>query len=318
MNLQTTVHIPKAERLITYNDHILLLGSCFADEMAAKMRECYMQVISNPFGTLYNPLSIVQALRMTDVPTLLNHNGLWHSMAHHGEFSYPSEQQTRTAVRNSIDSMQNALHNANVIIVTFGTAWVYEMPEMNDNQLPFGSIVANCHKMPSDRFRRRRLTVDEIIEAWMPVLTAMPDKHWIFTVSPIRHLKDGLHENQLSKATLLMAVEQLTAHCATAQYFPAYEILQDELRDYRFYADDLVHPSSLAVEYIWEQWSMSHTSSQMQEEMRTLHRLWLDSHHRTLHPDSAEAVEFDKRTAQKRKELAQHYPWIATREQSCN
>ena len=170
-------------------------------------------------------------------------------MAHHGSFSRPTETEAREAVRSSVETMQKAFAEANVVIVTFGTAWIYEMN---------GKVVGNCHKLPAEAFTRRRLSVDEIVETWRPILKRWSDKHWIFTVSPIRHVKDGLHENQLSKATLLLAVERLigdTGLTAKPVYFDSFEILLDELRDYRFYADDLVHPSSMAVKYIWERFA---------------------------------------------------------------
>lgn len=170
----------------------------------------------------------------------------------------------------SVEKMQRALAEATVVIVTFGTAWVYEMG---------GQIVGNCHKLPADTFTRRRLTVDEIVAAWQPIIDRYPDKHWLFTVSPIRHIKDGLHENQLSKATLLMAVEALTG----ASYFPSYEILLDELRDYRFYADDLVHPSSLAVNYIWERFVETFCTNGTRNQMQIEHKQWKFEHHRPLH-----------------------------------
>ena len=154
-----------------------------------------------------------------------------------------------------------------------------------------GEIVGNCHKLPADRFTRRRLTVEEIVAAWQPIIERYPDKHWIFTVSPIRHIKDGLHENQLSKATLLMAIEQLLDNrqsivphqSSNRHYFDSYEILLDELRDYRFYADDLVHPSSLAVNYIWERFVDTFCTSQTRNEMIIQHKRWKQTQHRPLH-----------------------------------
>ena len=266
MKLTTPIDIPVSPWHIGYEDHILLLGSCFADEMAKQMQERYLSVVSNPFGTLYNPLSIANAINLpmgvkseignsksqiTSLPytgeelcsierpvdvcrtssgvgfPIFNYNGLYHSMYHHGSFSRPTREETEQAVLASIEAMQKALNEASVIIVTFGTAWVYEMvngtPEMVNGTCPNGKsemvhgtcpnstwIVANCHKLPDSYFTRRRLTVEEIVAAWEPIIARYPDKHWLFTVSPIRHIKDGLHENQLSKATLLMAIDQLT------------------------------------------------------------------------------------------------------------
>ena len=255
-----------------------MVGSCFSDEIGAQMQERYLNVTCNPFGTLYNPLSIAQALTMTDTPELIAHEGLWHSMAHHGAFSRATKEEAEQAVRASIETMQKALKEASVVIVTFGTAWVYEMN---------GAIVGNCHKLPERCFNRRRLSVEEIVEAWKPILAQYPDKKWLFTVSPIRHIRDGLHENQISKATLLQAVEQLVLNSspspATRRYFPSYEIMLDELRDYRFYADDLVHPSSLAVNYIWERFVDTFCTPQTKNELVLQHKRWKHEHHLPLH-----------------------------------
>ena len=268
MKLQTTVDIVPSEWKIGYEDEILMLGSCFSDEIGEQMRQRYLHVTCNPFGTLYNPLSIAQALTMNEMPALVEHEGLWHSMAHHGSFSRADKNEAEQAIRTSIETMQQALKEATVVIVTFGTAWVYEKD---------GEIVGNCHKLPESCFTRRRLSVEEIVETWKPILAQYPDKHWLFTVSPIRHIRDGLHENQLSKATLLQAVEQL------GDYYPSYEIMLDELRDYRFYADDLVHPSSLAVNYIWERFVDTFCTNQTKNELVLQHKRWKHEHHISLH-----------------------------------
>ena len=262
MKLQTIVDIKPSCWKIGYEDHILLLGSCFSDEIGAQMQQRNLHVTCNPFGTLYNPLSIAQAINCQfSTVNYQFHEGLWHSMAHHGSFSRPTREETERAVNTSIDILQTALRTASTVIITFGTSWVYEMDSF---------IVGNCHKLLADRFTRRRLSVEEIVAAWQPIIDSYPDKHWIFTVSPIRHVKDGLHENQLSKATLLMAVEQLTSQDGRSDrvsYFPSYEILLDELRDYRFFADDLVHPSSLAVQYIWERFVETFCTPQTRNQM---------------------------------------------------
>lgn len=292
MKLQTIVDIKPSPWKIGYDDKILLVGSCFADEIGEQMAQRYLQVTCNPFGTLYNPLSIAQAINLQSTISnlqLINHDGLWHSMAHHGSFSRPTKEETEQAVRASIETMQQALAEATVVIVTFGTAWVYEMclDQMVNGKCTNGKwIVGNCHKLPESCFTRRRLSVDEIVAAWRPILERYPDKHWIFTVSPIRHIRDGLHENQLSKATLLQAIEQMVnGKWANGKlhYFEAFEIMLDELRDYRFYADDLVHPSSLAVNYIWERFVDTFCTPQTKNELVLQHKRWKHEHHIPLH-----------------------------------
>lgn len=277
MKLQTIVDITPSQWKIGYEDKILMLGSCFSDEIGGQMQQRYLQVTCNPFGTLYNPLSIAQAISLQPSafsPQLVYHEGLWHSMAHHGSFSRADKNEAEQAVRSSIDTMQQALNEASVVIVTFGTAWVYEKD---------GHIVGNCHKLPESCFVRRRLTVEEIVAAWKPVLESYPDKHWLFTVSPIRHIKDGLHENEISKATLLLALEAISHQLSAVSYFPSYEIMLDELRDYRFYADDLVHPSSLAVNYIWERFVDTFCTNQTKNELVLQHKRWKHEHHIALH-----------------------------------
>lgn len=318
MKLYTTVHVTPSETKIGYGDKILLLGSCFADNIGAKFEEHYFQTTINPFGTLYNPASIAKAVLDMGYGSsgmgLVEHNGLWHSMMHHGSYSGVDKEEVIARCEESRIQMREALQQASVVIVTFGTAWVYEYE---------GEVVANCHKLPANRFVRRRLTVDEIVKMWQPILAAMPDKHWIFTVSPIRHIKDGLHENQISKAILLQAVDRLMAQQASrtsstsstsstscTSYFPSYEIMLDELRDYRFYAEDMVHPSAVAVDYIWQRFVETYMTTDTQQEMRVLHKLWRDRHHRFLHPDSPEAEQFAEHIKTRLQALQPRYPWL--------
>ena len=310
MKLYTSVDIAPSPKKIAYNDKILLLGSCFADNIGTKFGEYYFQTTVNPYGTLYNPASIAKAISgigngVSDIG-LVEHNGLWHSLSHHGSFSRADKEDLVRACEQSKVQLREALQQASIMIITFGTAWVYEYED---------KVVANCHKLPANRFVRRRMTVDEIVEIWQPILAAMPDKHWIFTVSPIRHVKDGLHENQISKAILLQAVDRLTAKQLDSpigglSYFPSYEIMLDELRDYRFYAEDMVHPSAVAVDYIWQRFVDTYMTADTQNEMRTLHQLWRDRHHRFLHPDSPEAQQFAAHIKTRLQQLQPRYPWL--------
>ena len=309
MELLTKVDIQSTDRQIGYQDRILMLGSCFADNIGAKFEEYYFQATINPFGTLYNPASIAEAIRLSGsgdgMFDVVQHNGLWHSMMHHGSFSHTDKAKLIQRVEESKKRLQRALQEAKTIVVTFGTAWVYEYQ---------GKVVANCHKLSAREFVRRRLTVEEVVRIWRPIVEQMADKQWIFTVSPIRHIKDGLHENQVSKAILLQAIEAMSRKAgddeARVSYFPSYEIMLDELRDYRYYAEDMVHPSAVAVEYIWQRFVDSYINKDTQMEMRVLHQLWRDSHHRFLHPQSEEAQGFKHRLEQRKQELRERYPWI--------
>ncbi len=265
MVFRTQIDISHSKQELSYDDRWLLLGSCFSDSIAEKLAAHAFNVVGNPFGTLYNPLSIAKmissALQLPpqeesnpifDTPSTIYYDGLWHSFLHHGRFSHADRAVFEQNIAESIRTSREALQDASVIIITFGTAWVYERN---------GEVVSNCHKLPEREFTRRRLRVEEIVSVWQPIvdkLTAQ-GKRVIFTVSPIRHKRDGLHENQLSKAILLLAIEQLqhtrritntSLQDGVVEYFPAYEIVLDELRDYRFFAEDMIHPSAVAVEYI--------------------------------------------------------------------
>lgn len=311
MELLTKVQIKPSETKIGYQDKILLLGSCFADNIGEKFGEHYFQATVNPFGTLYNPASIMKAITLSfkhdNKHYILQHNGLWHSMMHHGSFSHPDKNELLSRYNESLTIMRNALQEASTIVVTFGTSWIYQME---------GMVVANCHKIPAERFRRDCMTVGRIIDMWLPLLVQIPNKHWIFTVSPIRHIKDGLHANHLSKATLLQAIDTLIVNArglnpsSSYSYFPSYEIMLDELRDYRFYAEDMVHPSQVAVDYIWQRFVETYMTVDTQGEMRTLYQLWRDRHHRFLHPESEEAQTFAERIASRVQNLKEQYPWL--------
>ena len=278
MKLFTEIEIPKSPWQLTADSRILLIGSCFTDSIGQKMLQHGLHAESNPTGVLYNPLSIVQSLNGDMSVELVQHEGLYHSMSHHGSFSGADSEQVLRRCLQSLAQLHQAIDQADVVFVTFGTAYVYYRN---------GNVVANCHKLPEAEFTRRRLTVDEILAAWRPVIRTNTDKHWVFTVSPIRHKRDGMHNNQLSKAVLLMAIEQLQQDFPEqVTYFPAYEIVLDELRDYRFYADDLVHPAPVAVEYIWQRLCDTFVSPDTLTRMQHQYKQWLRSQHRPLHNPS--------------------------------
>lgn len=303
-SLYTSVDIKPSGSKIGYNDKILLLGSCFADNIGEKFTEHYFQATINPYGTLYNPASIARAVGGFR-GEIVEWGGLWHSTMHHGCLSGAEKDIVEANCQAAVKLLQEAVREADVVVVTFGTAWVYEMD---------GEVVANCHKMPANRFLRRCLTVEEIVELWEPIIMRMPDKHWVFTVSPIRHVKDGLHANQISKAILLQAIDSLISslslQVSKLDYFPSYEIMMDELRDYRFYAEDLVHPSKTAVDYIWERFVDTYMTVDTKNEMRILYQLWLDRHHRFLHPETAKAKAFAERIEKRKNELKSQYHWL--------
>lgn len=225
---------------------VVMLGSCFSDNMASRLGDCLFNVMSNPFGTLYNPLSIAAAAeRLADgSPFTVNdlirgHDGLWHSFMHHSSFSAFSPDDALKRMNTRLNAGHEALRRAQCVIATLGTAWVFRLRTT-------GAVVANCHKFPAREFTRGRLTVTDVANAIERIRLAVAPAPLLLTVSPVRHAADGFHGNTLSKATLHLAVEQ-----SGVPYFPAYEALIDDLRDYRFTAADMRHPSETACDYIF-------------------------------------------------------------------
>lgn len=254
---RTEVRIPDFRRKAGYQSPSMFIGSCFTENIGGKMAALKFPVDVNPFGNLYNPASVANGIRFLmqnrkfDKPDLINHNGLWHSFSHHSRFSSVNADESLENINGRLQAASQFLKKANFLFITFGTAWVYEYKLT-------GQIVSNCHKIPDREFRRFRLKIDEIVGEFTNLLEELqkfnPGLEVIFTVSPIRHLRDGAVENQRSKSVLLLAVDQLVEKFGEecCSYFPAYEIVMDELRDYRFYDEDMTHLSTAAVNHIWE------------------------------------------------------------------
>lgn len=254
-NLSTPVFAPVLPFRLDFASGIVSLGSCFANEIGIRLQESDFHIDINPFGALYNPASIAAALnrliedRPIGMEDLVKHEGHWHSWHHHGSFSHKSSGATLTACNNRIHQAHQTLKEAHLLMITFGTAWMFEHN---------GQVVANCHKLPPEEFVRRKMTVEEIVALWGSLLeqlhTYYPTLNILLSVSPIRHLADGAHGNQLSKSTLLLAIDEIITKHPTLNtyYFPAYEIVLDELRDYRFFDDKMTHPTPLAVDIVWD------------------------------------------------------------------
>lgn len=256
----TAVSIKDLGWKIDHQSKLMLVGSCFAENIGQRMLQLKFQVDLNPFGTLYNPQSIAKSLRLLmDGKTytqadLVEHDGVWHSFDHHSRFSSTNQQQTLDGINEQLSRSAKHLKESEFLILSLGTAWIFELKRT-------GQIVSNCHKLPATGFKRLRLTPGEIVEEYRELILALwrfnPKLKILFTVSPIRHWKDGAVENQLSKASLLLAVDRLITGFGEEQcaYFPSYEIVMDELRDYRFYAPDMLHISEQAVDHIWQKFS---------------------------------------------------------------
>ena len=312
MDFFTPVELPSGLPRFSQSDELLLMGSCFATNIGSRLSDAKFPTDVNPFGVLYNPFSISSALReavagkVYTEDDLFFFRGCWHSPMHHGDFSDPSAREALQRINTRLRALHARIHRLGCLMLTFGTAWVYEQG---------GRVVANCHKQPEALFNRRRLSVQEIVDDYTDLLSCLaarnPNLKVILTVSPIRHVRDGTHANQLSKAVLLMAADQLCqAFPAQVAYFPAYELLLDELRDYRFYAEDMVHPSPQAAGFVWERFAQLCLTDQARDIMREAEHIKKALSHKPFHPGSAEHKHFLEQIVLKIDRLNQKYPYL--------
>lgn len=298
MKLQTTIVMEKYPDCISYKDRIMFLGSCFANEIGGIMKDMKFNVLVNPFGVLYNPASISFAIdrldsnRHFEERDVILDGDVYKSIHHSSEYSSMSLEGLLSDNNRLLDEASLHYKGSKWIVVTLGTRWTYRLKSS-------GVVVANCHKLDQKKFVREPLSVDEIVAMLSPYILKSPDKIWLFTVSPVRHWKDGAHGNQLSKATLLLAIEKLQSLFQNVLYFPAYEILMDELRDYRWYSEDMLHPSKPAVNYIWDIFKEYLTDEIAKKLMVDVNRLNMMNMHRPFFPGSQSFIKFDN----ERKEL---------------
>ncbi|MBR1493102.1 MAG: GSCFA domain-containing protein [Bacteroidaceae bacterium] len=314
MELMTRIDIPASEWKMKAGAKVLLVGSCFADEIGEKMVRGGFEAMVNPFGTLYNPASIAASLlralsekevalprsyefptvntslsmsttsvdrhrrhRLTDIDDVVFEDvkaGVWHSWMHHSSFSSADPAELVARINRTTHEVAAFLREVDVLIVTFGTAIIYRLKET-------GMLVANCHKQPDNLFVREWLNAYDIVDQWQMLLQLLesvnPKLKVIFTVSPIRHKRDGYHVNQISKGILLQAVDEMDV-----EYYPAYEIMMDELRDYRFYASDMIHPSDTAVEYIWQRFQDTYFDNITKDAVAKATKEWHRHQHRPI------------------------------------
>ena len=291
MKFSTPVILGPDTVSIDYNANILLLGSCFAENMARQFDYYKFRHVANPFGILFHPLAIDEAIyrcllgQKFDGADTFFSNGRWHSFHVHSDMSHPEQPIMLQNLEKQRQLMKKMLTEATHIIITYGTAWVYR-------DLVSKNVVANCHKVPATQFDKELLSIETIEAAITNTITSIqgvnPDVHIIFTISPVRHIKDGIVENQRSKAHLIAALHAvLESHRSdTVRYFPAYEIIMDELRDYRYYADDMIHPSSKAIEYIWQRFTESHMTGETHLVMAEVGKIQKAVAHRPSDPNS--------------------------------
>ncbi len=298
---------------ISHTDRTLCIGSCFAEQMGGRLERLKFPTLVNPFGIVFNPISIGKSLGrlLSGEPfgeaDLLENQGLWHSFEHHGSFSSPDKSLALHAINQSFSRAKSFLGNTNRLVVTLGTAHVFSLKKT-------GEVVANCHKVPAAEFERKRLTVDEVAQVLLPVFEklrqVLPALQIIATVSPVRHLRDGLLENQRSKATLLLALDEIGRQLPFVHYFPAYEILLDDLRDYRFYADDMAHPSSQATDYIWRYFENAFFDEKTSALCGRIERVMTALAHRPFHPQEFEHQNFVNRQTSIIAELSVVFPYL--------
>jgi len=305
MKLSTSVALQPLETKIDYQSQLLWLGSCFAENMGNQFAQLGFAQLSNPFGILFQPLALqrlveraLQANYFTQTD-LVQYNGLWHCFELHSICSNSDPEAMLEQLNAKLYLLKTQLEKATHIGFTLGTAWVYRHLERDE-------VVANCHKIPQSQFVKELLSVAQIENAMQKLIESIqavnPNVQLLFTVSPVRHSKDGLVENQRSKALLLVALHQLL-ETHKAYYFPAYEILLDELRDYRFYADDLLHPSPLAIRYIWDKWLSISTTPETQALIAEVDAVQKSRQHRPFNPETEEHMIFLEKLKKREREL---------------
>lgn len=285
MKLLTEVTLQKSSIGISLSDKIMLLGSCFSDNIGRKMQAAGFDVCVNPFGTLYNPASISEAISRLDSGRPFCEEecvemgagaGRICSYSHHSSFARSSDEDFLANANAELERSCSFWKECKKVIITLGTAWVWRLAEH-----PGHPVVSNCLKRPAAEFLHELLSLEQVESLIEGMICAHPDKEFIFTVSPIRHLSQGAHANTISKATLILGTERATAGGRSA-YFPAYEIMMDELRDYRFYAEDLVHPRNISVDHIWEKFLEFCVSSSELPAVRAAEKAYRQSLHRPL------------------------------------
>ncbi len=314
MDLQTKIPTSKQSgNLIDYNSKILLLGSCFSENIGNKFDYFKFQTYQNPFGILFHPKAIeklvfdaLEEKQFTDKDVFF-HNGQWHSFLAHSLLNGSSKSEILEILNKRIRLTKKFIQESSHIIITLGTAWVYRHIETD-------CIVANCHKLPQNQFKKELLSIDSIcqsLETTIALLSSIKSKtNIVFTVSPVRHLKDGFVENTLSKSHLISSIHKVILKNQKTFYFPSYEILMDELRDYRFYKEDMIHPSATAINYIWEKFKNVWVSDDANTILNEVETIQKGLSHKPFNPKSEAHQRFLKNLGFKIENLKARFPHI--------
>lgn len=319
MKLQTEIKLKQQEHnLIDYNSKLLLLGSCFAENIGGKFNYFKFQNAINPFGILFHPKAIevlidnaVQGKVYTEKDTFF-HNEQWHCYDAHSKLSSASKEDLLQQLNNRIKSANQQIKEASHVIITLGTAWVYKYIKTK-------SVVANCHKVSQKEFTKVLLSVEDILESLKVMTSKIKDINTktsiVFTVSPVRHIKDGFIENTQSKAHLITAIHQFlnqnsSENILDSHYFPSYEIMLDELRDYRFYKEDMLHPNKTAVNYIWNKFQHVWISSEASKAMQEVDAIQKGLSHKAFNPNAKAHLQFLKALELKKEHLIKKLPFL--------
>ena len=312
MQFRTKIPIEKEENLIDYDSNIILLGSCFSENISEKLHYSKLHYLRNPLGILFHPKAIENSLNRAihKLPftsdSIFYHNERWHSFEAHSSLSNVSKKDLLENLNKNSVVLNQQISKASHIIITLGTAWVYRLLETE-------KLVANCHKIPQKKFKKDLLTVVEVTESLQTIISLIrsvnKDIQLIFTLSPVRHSKDGFVENAQSKAHLLSAIHEVVKD-TNISYFPAYEIVMDELRDYRFYAEDMIHPNQIAIAYIWERFCDAWLSEVALKTMKSVHSIQKGLAHRPFHPKSTQHQKFMENISSQIKNLQKQFPRV--------
>lgn len=306
MQFRTTINISPSTLSLDHAKRVVMIGSCFSEHIAERMRCAGFHVVSNPFGIMFNPASIAHTIERLTTAQMYSTEGLrlsgerWVSLDFHGDFASRNAEEAVERMNRAVEQGAKALHQADTVVLTLGTAWVYRLN---------GEVVANCHKLPAQMFSREMMSVDEIVALLGETIQKyLPSKRVVLTVSPVRHVADGLDANSLSKAVLRVAAANVAERLEQVSYFPSFEIMNDDLRDYRFYEADMVHPSSVAIDYIWERWCEWAIAPSAVEVMHEAERLWRAAHHSPIDPQSEAHREFCRKMNERIDHLSAQYP----------
>ena len=323
LKFKLTLPAKRSEHPISYRDGVFLIGSCFSENIGAKLNTHLFKVFENPHGVLFNPISVAQSLsdciqnKQYTEADLFQLNEVWNSWNHHSRFSGISVEDALDKINNSITKAHAFLKTADHIVITLGSAWVYQL----NSQSPFaaGQVVANNHKAPASWFNKSLMKPDALVlllnKMVKELLQFNAHLQIIFTISPVRHLREGLVENNRSKAVLIQAVHEIVDSTASVAYFPSYEYVIDDLRDYRFYAEDLVHPNYAASNYVWEKWVETYMNEETQNIMKQVAELQLAMQHKPFFAGSTQHKEFLQNCIAKSERLVSLYPYLSLNDQ---